>query len=252
MRERTAELRRAEEELRAALAEERMLHEMKTRFVHLISHEFRTPLGVILSSAEMIDRYAARIPDEERATCLRDITAATRHMNGLIGQVLLHGRSESGQLQLQQLQPSLHALVGEWASLARAAHPHIAGITLHEEGCDAPAHGDPALLRAIFTNLLGNAAKFSPPGAEVAFAIHREGDDAVFTIRDHGPGIPAEDQARLFTPFHRAANVAHVPGTGLGLVIVKQCVATHGGSVTLHSTPQGTEATVRLPLFAAT
>lgn len=250
--ERTAELRRAEEELRAALAQERALHEMKTRFVHLISHEFRTPLGVILTSAEMMERYAARLQDEERTTYLHDISAATRHMTGLIEQVLLHGRSEAGRFDRKPLAIGLSALAAEWAAQTRAAYPHIDGITVRVENCDAPAHGDPTLLRAIFTNLLGNAAKYSPPGAGVAFTITREYGDAVFSVRDHGPGIPVDDQARLFTPFHRAANVTHVPGTGLGLVIVKHCVDTHGGSIALHSTPQGTEATVRLPLFSAT
>lgn len=249
--ERTAELRRAEEELRAALAQERALHEMKTRFVHLISHEFRTPLGVILTSAEMMERYAARLPDEERTTYLHDISAATRHMNGLIEQVLLHGRSEAGRFERQHLAVGLPALAAEWAAQTRSAFPHLGGITVRVENCDASAHGDPTLLRAIFTNLLGNAAKYSPPGADVEFTITRERDDAIFSVRDHGPGIPAEDHAQLFTPFHRAANVAHVPGTGLGLVIVKHCVETHGGSIALHSTPEGTEATVRLPLFSA-
>ncbi len=240
VQERTAELHHA-------LRHEREMHAMKTHFVHLISHEFRTPLGVILTSAEMMDRYAARLPAEERDGYVRDIAAATHHMNGLIEQVLILGRSEAGYLECAAQPIDLPQHCAEWIEQTHAAHPEAAHITL--DAINVAATGDVTLLRLILTNLLSNAVKYSPPDMPVSLTLKREGHDAVFFIRDHGIGIPLEYQARLFTPFHRAANVAHVPGTGLGLMIVRQCVELHHGSVELTSNPGGTVATVRLPLF---
>jgi signal transduction histidine kinase len=110
--------------------------------------------------------------------------------------------------------------------------------------------GDEVALRHILTNLISNAVKYSDPGQPVEFEAARDGEDAVFTIRDHGIGIPEEDQAQIFRTFTRGTNVGNRPGTGLGLVIVQRCAVLHGGSVQLDSIPgQGTTATVRLPLW---
>ena len=121
--------------------------------------------------------------------------------------------------------------------------------------CDdslAGAHGDEALIRHIVSNLLSNAVKYSPAGEEVRLAVRRDGPDAVITVRDRGIGIPHEDRARLFEAFHRCTNVGDVPGTGLGLVIVKRCVDLHQGSLDVESEPgAGTTFTVRLPLWPA-
>jgi signal transduction histidine kinase len=110
---------------------------------------------------------------------------------------------------------------------------------------------DERLLRHIFSNLIGNAIKYSPAGTPVEFEIRPEGRNAVCVVRDRGVGIPAEDQARLFQAFYRGANVRDIPGTGLGLTIVKRCVELQGGTLELKSAPgQGTTVTVSLPLFA--
>jgi signal transduction histidine kinase len=106
------------------------------------------------------------------------------------------------------------------------------------------------LLRHIFNNLLSNAVKYSPAGSTVDLIVQREAQDALFTVRDQGAGIPTEDQARLFQPFERGRNVSGTPGTGLGLVIVQRCVSLHGGTMRLTSAPgQGTTVMVRLPIF---
>jgi signal transduction histidine kinase len=113
------------------------------------------------------------------------------------------------------------------------------------------ASADERLLRHIFSNLIGNAIKYSPAGSPVEFEIRPEGRHAICVIRDRGVGIPLEDRERLFQAFHRGANVRDIPGTGLGLTIVKRCVELHGGTLQLDSRPgQGTTVTVSLPLFA--
>ena len=107
------------------------------------------------------------------------------------------------------------------------------------------------MLRHIFSNLLSNAVKYSTTSDAVEFQINREGPDAVCRILDHGLGIPEQDVEWLFSAFHRGRNVGHVPGTGLGLTIVKRCLELHGGQIQVESKlGSGTTVTVRLPLFA--
>jgi signal transduction histidine kinase len=245
VKERTAELHHA-------LRHEREMHAMKTRFVHLVSHEFRTPLGIILTSTEMIERYADKLPVEEHATYLRDIEGAARHMNGLIEQVLTLGRAETGVLECKPCSIDLPELCRDWIRQTEALHAATARIEFFASDPMPPAMGDRTLLRLIFINLLNNAEKYSPSTSVIHFKLSQEADEAVFVIHDRGPGIPIAEQAHLFTPFHRAANVAHIPGTGLGLMIVRQCVEAHHGSIRLDSDTNGTVATVRLPLFAKT
>jgi signal transduction histidine kinase len=113
------------------------------------------------------------------------------------------------------------------------------------------ANADAALLRPILGNLISNAVKYSPDGSPIHFHVRREGDDAVFEVRDQGIGIPPEDLPQIYEAFFRCSNVGDTPGTGLGLVIVKRCVDLHGGSIHLESSPgTGTTFTVQLPLFA--
>jgi len=110
---------------------------------------------------------------------------------------------------------------------------------------------DESLLRHVFSNLLSNAVKYSAAGSPVEFKAKRVGKEAVFEIRDRGIGIPVEDQPRMFVAFQRAGNVGETQGTGLGLLIVKRCVALHGGSIGFESAPgEGTAFTVALPLFS--
>jgi signal transduction histidine kinase len=112
------------------------------------------------------------------------------------------------------------------------------------------AFADERLLQHVFTNLLSNAVKYSPAGGTVHFDIERDGDTAVCRIRDHGMGIPETDLEQLFSAFHRGRNAGQMPGTGLGLTIVKRCVELHRGKIKVESAVgRGTTVTVRLPLF---
>jgi signal transduction histidine kinase len=115
----------------------------------------------------------------------------------------------------------------------------------------AAAFADERLLQHVFTNLLSNAVKFSPEGSPVHFDIERDGSDAICRIGDKGVGIPEPDLERMFSAFHRGRNVGQVPGTGLGLTIVKRCVELHRGRIKIESiVGQGTTVTIRLPMFA--
>jgi len=248
--ERTAELEKAQAEISRALDQERELGELKSRFVTMVSHEFRTPLGIIMSAVELMRHYDERLPQEQRQELQMDIFNATRLMAGLMEQVLVLGRVEAGKLGCKAMPCDLSTLAGKLTDESLSATNRKCIVTWQAEGDLSDAIADEALLRHIFSNLITNAVKYSPEGSEVMFTARREGDDAVFQVIDRGIGIPEADRERLFEAFHRCSNVGEIPGTGLGLVIVKRCVDLHGGVLQIDSTVgQGTTFTVRLPLF---
>lgn len=248
---RTQELEQTQAELRRALEHERELGELKSRFVTMVSHEFRTPLGIIMSAVELMRHYEARLPIEQRRELYDDIYGATRLMASLMEQVLVLGRVEAGKLGCRPLPLDLDTLAGKVTDEMLSATNRRCPIYWQPQGALDGAMGDEALLRHIFSNLITNAVKYSPEGRSVELTARREGKDVVFQVIDHGIGIPPDDQARLFEAFYRCSNVGEIPGTGLGLVIVKRCVELHGGTLHLESEPgRGTTFTVRLPLFA--
>lgn len=243
--------KRAEEELMNALTRERELSELKTNFVSLVSHEFRTPLGVIMSATDVLQRYFDRLPAEKRARHLDMIFRSTRNLAALIEEVLLLGKVEDGRMQFTPVPVDLETLCRNFVDEVTSATNASCPIQFTVHGSVAGAVSDESLLRHTLTNLLSNAVKYSAPGTPVEFSVERQGSAAVFTIRDRGIGIPKEDQARLFTTFSRGRNVGDRPGTGLGLVIVHRCVRLHRGKIQLQSEPgTGTTVIVHLPVFS--
>lgn len=229
---------------------ERELHELKSQFVNTVSHEFRTPLGVIMASAENLRDYHERFTPAQRAEHLGDIFDASKTMSGLMEEVLLLGRVESGKVTFRPTPLDLPALCERFLDEVRSATEGRCPMQLRIVPTPHPARGDEGLLRHILVNLLSNAVKYSPAGQSVEVIMEPGEPFATFIIRDHGIGIPPEDLPHLFDAFHRGANVGEAPGTGLGLVIVKRCVELHGGTIECVSPPgQGTTFTVKLPLF---
>jgi signal transduction histidine kinase len=249
--DRTTELRQTQTELSKALEQERELGELKSRFVTMVSHEFRTPLGIIMTSVELLKHYSADLPDEEKANQLNDIHASTKLMGGLMEQVLVLGRVEAGKLSYRPLPVDLHGFNAKLTDETLSATNRKCVIKTSTAGSLADAQADEALLRHIFGNLISNAVKYSPEGSTVEFITHRDGSEAVVQVIDHGIGIPEKDRALLYEAFHRCSNVGDTPGTGLGLVIVKRCVDLHHGSIDFTSeVGKGTTFIVRLPLFS--
>lgn len=241
----------AEAELLRNLAKQKELSELKSSFVSMVSHEFRTPLAVILSCAELLKNHLDRLPEITRQQQLRAICESTQHMSRMIDEVLLLGKVEGGQMTFAPAPVDLAELCTRLVDEMHSATQHRCPIEYHAEPFGASALGDEALLRHILGNLLSNAVKYSPAGAAVRLEIQRDGAQAILRVSDRGAGIPSEDLPKIFTAFQRASNVGQIAGTGLGLVIVKRCVELHGGDISLQSTlGEGTVATVRLPLFA--
>lgn len=244
------EQKRAEAELQNALAKERELGQLKSEFVSLVSHEFRTPLEIILSSADNLRRYHDRLEPEKRGQLLQTIHKSVRRMSGMMEEVLVLGRLETDRMTFNPATFDLGSLCRRICDEIDSATSSRCVIDLRTDGIPGQAHGDESLLRHIFSNLLSNAVKYSPENARVEFAVRREGDTAVCRVTDKGCGIPLVDQKRLFQAFHRGGNVGQVPGTGLGLLIVQRCVALHGGKIQFESAEsQGTTFTVQLPIF---
>ena len=243
--------KRAEQELLAALQREKELNEMKTRFVSTVSHEFRTPLATILSSAELLRLYPDKLDDSEKLNLLSGIEDGTKRMRRLLDEVLTLGRAESGVLQLRPTPLVLSELCAKVVADLRIGEGKQHTIVFEDRLERETVELDENLLRHILNNLLANAIKYSAPGTTVRLSLERADGDVRLTVEDSGIGIPAEDQPRLFESFHRASNVQNRPGTGLGLAIAKKSAELHGGSITFDTkVDAGTRFYVTLPLQA--
>lgn len=238
----------AEEDIRNALQKEKELNELKSRFVSMTSHEFRTPLSTILSSAELLEHYSHKWGEERKLNHLQRIQGAVKHMAGLLDDVLLIGKAEAGKLEFKPTPLNLtqfcHELVEE---MQLTADTHKINFRTQSQCFNAEL--DEKLLRHILGNLLSNAIKYSPQGSTVDSELFRQPQAVTFSIRDRGIGIPAVDLAQLFNSFHRGSNVGTISGTGLGLAIVKKAVDLHNGEISVTSeVGSGTTFQVILPL----
>lgn len=235
--------------LQAELEREREILKIREDFIGVVSHQFRTPLTVILSSNELMERYYDRLDDARRHKYLRQIREQVAYMTGLIDDMLLISRARSGRLEFNPAPMDLE-------SFCRAAVEQMAFSDANQHQLSFTSEGDfenllmdATLLQHIISNLLSNAVKYTPAGKAIEVMLREEHGEAVIVVRDEGVGIPVEDQARLFEPFHRAANVREIRGTGLGLAIVLDSVTAHGGVIECDSQENvGTTFTVRLPM----
>ena len=242
--------KQAEVELLRTLERETELNQLKSNFVSMVSHEFRTPLGIIQSSAELLHEFYQKMPAVERDQQLDSITRNTRRMAALMEEMLVLSRLDAGKVEFKPATLDLGRFCRRIVDEVLSATNRSCGIELSLASPTLSAQADERLLNHIFTNLLSNAVKYSESGSIVSFTVERDGADAVCTIRDRGIGISVQDQQHLFKAFHRGSNVGTRPGTGLGLLLVKRCVKLHHGTVQLASkVGEGTTVTVRLPVF---
>jgi signal transduction histidine kinase len=232
------------------LVREQELNELKSRFVSMASHEFRTPLTAILSSAELLEAYSERLSAEKKADLIDMIKTAVKSMTHMLEEVLFIGKSDTGHLQFNPASIEVDSFCKSLLKEIRVGvgKDHI--IEYCATGHCMPLMVDPHLLRQILLNLLSNGIKFSPKGSTINFASNCDSGAIVFEVADQGVGIPMEDRANLFSTFHRAGNVSNIQGTGLGLAIVKKCVDLHGGEIEYTSeVGKGTRFLVRIPFL---
>jgi PAS domain S-box-containing protein len=248
------ERKRTEAELLRSLEKERELNELKSRIVSVVSHEYRTPLTTILSSAELLKHYGHTWSEDKKHQHLNRIQISVHHLTQLVSDVLILDKAEAGKLEFNpvplnvvafchELVEELQMTTGDERILSKAP------VRFLTQGETCQVCLDEKLLRQMLTNLLSNAIKYSRPGGTVHFALIFQPNEVIFRIQDEGIGISREDQQHLFESFYRASNVGTIPGTGLGLVIVKKCVDLHGGQIAVESEVGiGTTFTVTLPL----
>ena len=230
------ERKQAEQEIRDALDRQKELNELRSRFVAMTSHEFRTPLATILSSAELLKYYSERLPEDEKSEVLQSIENSVQRMTRMLDRVLLIGKVEAHMLEFNPVAIDLVALCHGLVEETRTQLPDSTCrvLTTVEAGVGKGLY-DEKLLGHIFGNLLSNAMKYSPNGGEVIFKVYRQADETVFEVSDQGIGIPSDEIAHLFESFHRSSNVGNIQGTGLGLAIVKNSVDLHGGRIEVRS-----------------
>jgi PAS domain S-box-containing protein len=245
--------KQAEAELHRTLAREKELSQLKSNFVSMVSHEFRTPLGIIQSSAELLRDFHGKMQPDEREEQLKSISRNTRRMAGMMEEVLVLSRLDAGKLIFEPAALDLNVFFRRVVDEVVSATSRRCPIELFLECIPSAAQADERLLGHIFTNLLSNAVKYSEAGATVEFTARRDGSEAVCVVRDRGIGISEIDQQQLFKAFHRGGNVGTRAGTGLGLLLVKRCADLHGGKVQVESRiGEGTTVTVKLPVFGET
>jgi signal transduction histidine kinase len=232
-----------EERQRSTAEVTQTLHELQDLKSRFITTEFRAPLSIVLTSAELLERLGADCPEDRRSRYFQKIREAVRSMTNILTNTLTLRKTDIGSIQPQPNSFDLHRFCISLLSDIQGK------IKFHYSGDRTQVRLDPELLTLILHNLLSNALKFSPSEPLIKLNIQCSPTQAILTVSDRGLGIPQADLPLVFEPFHRARNVDTIAGGGLGLSIVKQCVELQSGSIEIQSElGQGTIVKVKLPI----
>jgi signal transduction histidine kinase len=247
LKEALHELEKSQQSLSEALDKEKELNEIKSRFVSMASHEFRTPLSTVLSSAALASKYTQAEDQEKRDRHLKRIKDSVKHLNDLLEDFLSLGKLEEGKMQVRnesiELKEFLEEVTEEIKTIMKE-HQKI-HIDCNSEGLFVT---DKKLLKNILINLLSNAIKFSEENSFIWLKADHSSNNLILEVKDEGIGISEDDQQYMFTSFFRGKNAVNIQGTGLGLHIVKRYVELIHGSIRLESKLQaGTTITIELP-----
>ena len=226
------------------------LDQMKNDFVHTVSHDLRSPLTAVLGYAELIERVGPLTGQQQEF--VRRIQGSVQNITALVNELLDLGRLEAGfdsRRESVQIESIVSYSLGLFEPLIQEKQLRLT----RETAADLPAlRANPIRIRQMIDNLLGNAIKYTPPGGSVAVSVRAEDRQIIFEVRDSGPGIPRDEQVRVFEKFYRASNVAGTKGSGLGLSIVKSIVDSYHGRVWVESdVDRGAAFFVVLPAFEA-
>jgi PAS domain S-box-containing protein len=234
LKEALQRLEESQQELSEALDKERQLNEIKSRFVSMASHEFRTPLSTVLSSASLISKYTKTEEQEKRDRHIDKIKASVKHLNDLLEDFLSLGKLDEGKIGTQHHEMNLREVIQDTIDEMTALLKPGQKILYQHTGEDILI-SDKKLIKNISINLISNAIKFSDEGAAIHVISEINAGKALVKVKDEGIGISAEDQQHLFTSFFRGKNVINIQGTGLGLHIVKRYLDLLGGEAHLDS-----------------
>lgn len=242
-------LEESKEEISRAYEKERELGELKSRFVSMASHEFRTPLSTILSSISLIEKYGDPSQSEKRHKHIERIKSSVKNLTEILNDLLSLGKLEEGKVQAVPLPFNLKEFAEEMTEEMQAVAKEDQVIKYTHTGETGEVFIDKHLLRNIFMNLLNNAIKYSDEGKEILFSTHIDKNGTTIKVTDKGIGIPDADKPHMFDRFFRAHNATNIAGTGLGLNIVKKYIELMGGTIDFTSElEKGTTFTVKLPV----
>ena len=244
----TTQMKRTEQELKRALQTEQELNDLKSRFMSMASHEFRTPLSAILSSAILIGKQNEPGKESKRDRYVKQIKNNVRNLVVILDDFLSLSKLEEGEISCQpsdfDLRELLRSVLEEMETNLKVGQHFV-------EDCQPTSYQlrqDPKLSRHILVNLLSNAIKYSPEGSVIEIILRREGPHIILSVRDQGMGIPENEQGQIFNRFFRARNAENIQGTGLGLNIVKQYTELMGGSIEFSSKlGEGSTFVLKLP-----
>lgn len=247
LKEALQKLEQSQEELSEALDKERQLNEIKSRFVSMASHEFRTPLSAILTSASLLAKYTTADEQEKRSKHINRIKDSVKHLNDILEDFLSLGKLEEGHVLTHPHPFDFDEALNETLAEMKLFLKKEQRFDYSFEG-DKVIHADKKLLKNVVINLLNNAIKFSGEGSVIEISAAVENGNSKIRVADQGIGISKEDQAHLFSSFYRGSNAMNVQGTGLGLHIVKRYVDLMGGQVELQSElDKGTIVQLKFP-----
>jgi PAS domain S-box-containing protein len=235
-------------ELTYALEKEKELNEMKSRFVSIASHEFRTPLSAILSSTSLVDHYINPDQEEKRKKHIDRIKSSVRNLTSILDDFLSLEKLEQGKVEAHSsefnLKEFIDDVIDEMDGMVKRKQQKV---NFNYDG-DEEVYQDKKILRNVLLNLLSNAVKYSPEGKEIHVSTVVKDGKVSVAIRDEGIGIPADAQKNMFDKFFRAKNATNIQGTGLGLNIVKRYVELLDGTISFTSKENiGTSFTVEFP-----
>jgi len=239
--------KQAEEEAKNALEREKELNELKSRFVSMASHEFRTPLSTILSSTSLIEKYYERDDGKEKSVKhLSKIKSSISNLNGILNDFLSLSRLEEGRLEVNSVPVSISEICKSALDELTSVLKKDQKINYNQAGEEFIIHTDPKVVKNVFLNLLSNAIKYSEK--DITLNLNYKADKAEIEILDQGMGIPKTDQKHLFERFFRAKNAMNIQGTGLGLNIVKKYIEMLDGEISFTSEEnKGTTFYIAIP-----
>ncbi|WP_353481110.1 PAS domain-containing sensor histidine kinase [Haliscomenobacter sp.] len=244
-----ATLRKNELDLRKAIEKERELNTLKSRFVSMASHEFRTPLSTILSSADLLEMYTAEEQQDKRLKHTTRIKSAVNNLISILNDFLSLSKLEEGKIEISPVEFNLEGFCEEVMDDVQALLKPGQVFQHHGLRSDTVIFLDKKMLKNILINLFSNAIKYSEPGKPIDCFVEIKNHELWVSIQDHGIGIPEEEQQHLFTRFFRAHNAENIPGTGLGLNIVKRYIELMNGRINFESIlGEGTTFHVHIPL----
>lgn len=244
--------KRTKDEMEKSLAKERELSELKSRFVSMTSHEFRTPLTTIKQNVDLISyQLEASVPNAKANfdRYFQRIDSEIGRVTNLMNDILLLGKIEAGKVDISKRPGDLVKLASQCIQKICVGRLDQRGITLETKGVERPVSMDIQLMEHVLTNIMSNALKYSPDAKDPELTISFNSlSEVLISCKDQGIGIPKKDQKGLFSSFYRATNVKNIQGSGLGLSIVKEFVVMHGGTIQVISdTNKGSTFNISIP-----